>query len=115
MARVVVNFHTVVRHSAYGYKGDAVFKQGLESRHVGKAHDRDTIKRVGGLLFHTYSEAEDYAFHEMYDTHDELIPGAPGTFAKQDVDGLQIYVPKSTEHINFDDQGVVKQVIYTDA
>jgi hypothetical protein len=108
--RVTVNFYTVVRHSGYGFAGKEDFRHGLEPRHVGTAGHRDIVKKVGGLLFNTYGEADDYCFNEQYAGHDELIPKAPGRFAPQEIDGLQIYIPASTDHISFDDAGVVKEV-----
>lgn len=112
MARVVINLHTVVQHSGHGYANKPEFRQGLEPRNVSTAANRDKVKKVGGLLFRTYIDADDYAFHEMYDGHDSLDPQAPGEFAREGVDDLRIYIPKRKDHISFDEDGVVKEVKY---
>lgn len=92
-----ISYHTVVQHSGYGYKGDPQFIKGLESRTVDTRATLDRVKKAGGVLFHSYAQAEDYCMEEMYRTAPPgaftLTPQAPGEFSDRVVDGLRIYVP----------------------
>lgn len=87
--------YTIVQHSAYGYKGDPAFSKGLETRSV-NTDERNRVVKAGGLLFPTYSSAENYADREMYvQVYGGIIPDAPGTFSHMKIDGLAIYIPKA--------------------
>lgn len=92
-----INLWTVVQHSGYGYGGDATFMRGLETRTVDNVKDRNTVTKAGGLLFDSYSHAEDWVEAEMYRGQptdlEHMVPQALGTFADKSVDGLAIYVP----------------------
>lgn len=92
-----ISYHTVVQHSGYGYNGDGTFRKGLESRSITTAAARDRVLHAGGVLFDTYTQAEDYCMEEMYRTAPPgaftLVPEAPGVFSTREVDGLCIYVP----------------------
>lgn len=86
--------HTVVMHSGAGYGGKQGFTRGLESRTLDSKKQEDLVRKVGGLIFNSYNEAEDYCMKEMYPAnYNGLHPRAPGTFSKCTVDGLRIYVP----------------------
>lgn len=86
--------YAIVQHSAFGYKGDSVFQQALESRSVVSRSQIAEIRKVGGLMFDTYMEAEDFCDDAMYpETLNDLIPQAKGTFAAYQIDGLAVYIP----------------------
>lgn len=89
--------YTVVQHSAYGYLMNPTFKGGLETRSLRLKSEKMKVLQVGGLVFDTYSAAEDYAEEEMYKDLDNLtlVPNAPGEFSKHTIDGLRIYIPKT--------------------
>jgi len=87
--------YIVVRHSAFGYKGDARFEHGLEVRSV-HVEAAARFEEKGAKVFPNYKVASDWALKEMYPTpHDKnnLTPAAPGMFMRAQVDGLQVYVP----------------------
>ena len=81
---------TVVQHSGFGYKGDTTFAKALESRMAQRKVDQKKILRVGGVLFDSYKEAEDFC-----DTAagDGPVPAVKGTFSDKMIDGLAIYIP----------------------
>lgn len=89
---------TVVQHSGYGYSDNPQFQQGLETRECG-AKEAAKVEKVGGILFDSYGDAEDFAMKAMYPDGDDaplslgILPNAQGTFSDQTVDGLRIYVP----------------------
>ena len=96
------NKYTVVQHSGFGYGSDPQFQHGLESRSVLTKAERERVTKAGGLLFDTYTEAEDFAADAMYGTFKDdpgntrtfdLTPRAKGTFSDKKVDGLRIYIP----------------------
>lgn len=86
--------YTIVQHSAMGYKKDTCFAKGLESRSVVTPASQKRVQEAGGLLFDEWEEAEAYAEKEMYQPDNKsLIPNAPGTFSKHQVEGLALYIP----------------------
>ena len=86
--------YTVVQHSAYGYKKDGRFSRGLEPTMLHDAEDKKLVERVGGLVFPTYGEADDFCMKAMYPVGAQgLIPQAKGTFSESKVNGLAVYVP----------------------
>jgi hypothetical protein len=86
--------YTIVQHSAFGYKGDRQFERGVESRQVDIKVQQDRVIKAGGVLFDTYSEAEDFAMKAMYpEGYPGLTPRVEGTFSDKQVDGLRIYIP----------------------
>lgn len=88
--------HTVVQHSAWGYKKDGRFAAGLESREIQTLDQLLNVRRAGGLVFQSYGEAEEYARREAYPPEVKgLIPRAPGKFSARCIDGLAIYLPVS--------------------
>lgn len=91
--------YTIVQHSAMGYKDDYTFQKGLEVRTMTYKKDLTAVQQVGGRVFETYKEANDYAFTEMYppDHDGSLIPKAKGLFSHKKVDGLRIYIPAETK------------------
>lgn len=97
MTRKLKDFgYTLVQHSAYGYKQDVQFKQGVESRALTSEEQVNRVKKVGGIVLTGYSEAEARAQAEMYppDVETFLTPKAQGTFSHVEVDGLAVYIPK---------------------
>lgn len=87
--------YAIVQHSAFGYKGDRTFEQGLEQRVVTTKKEADAIEKAGGILFDTYGEADDFCDMVMYPEDDAgLTPSAKGTFADLKVDGLAVYIPR---------------------
>lgn len=93
--------YTVVQHSAYTAKGDTQFRQGLESTSI-TAKQAKKVRAVGGRVFDTYEEAEDFAEAEQYPTlYSGLVPIAPGTFTRHrlaQIDGRPIYIPHVERH-----------------
>ena len=86
--------YTVVQHSAYGYKADIRFKQGLQPITLNNARERANVISRGGVVFDTYKEADDFCDKAMYPEGTEgLNPAAKGTFAALEVDGLKLYLP----------------------
>jgi len=86
---------TIVQHSAYGYKGNPQFKQGLETRKVNTNAEVNRVGAAGGVIFPSYREAEDTAMNWMYPPGHSggIIPDAKGTFSDKEIDGLKIYIP----------------------
>jgi hypothetical protein len=89
----------IVRHSAYGYKGDLRFAQGLELRAMSDPLLVGQITLAGGKVCLTYTEADEYAFREAYPkTHMGMVPRAPGMFHRSvKIDGLAVYLPPKGE------------------
>lgn len=87
--------YTVVQHSAFTAKGDTDFARGLESRCLRTKRELDTVLRAGGLVYATYTEAEDFVLTASYPRgYEGLIPDAQGSFsAATTVDGSAIYRP----------------------
>lgn len=83
----------IVQHSAAGYKGDPMFEAGLEHRMIDTKREIDLVNRVGGVMFDTYTEADEFEMEAMYSHTDALIPDAQGTFSDKTIDGLKIYIP----------------------
>lgn len=99
--------YTVVQHSAWTAKQDPQFERGLE---VASINDRqaEKVRALGGLVFDSWVEADDWADAEMYpEGYTLLTPIAPGTFTKHNIakiEGRPIYVPKSTRRHDEDGQ-----------
>lgn len=95
MARSTVDMKwTVVQHSGFGYAHDRQFEHAVESRNVATKKEQEMVLKVGGLLFDTYGQAEDFCEEANYPAdHVGLIPDVQGTFADKDVDGLKVYIP----------------------
>lgn len=88
--------YTVVQHSAFGYKGDPTFENGLETRRITTKGEAALVARAGGVIFPTYGSAEDYAFDQMYcNVTEGIIPKASGKFSHLKIDDLAIYIPGS--------------------
>lgn len=89
--------YTVVQHSAYVAKDNPQFQFGLESAALTTKREINKVEAVGGRLFDTYAEAEDFAEAEMYpEGLGGLIPRARGSFthtALARIDGKPIYIP----------------------
>jgi hypothetical protein len=93
--------YAIVQHSAFGYKQDDRFKSGLELRGVTEQQARP-ILRVGGVVFSSYKEANEYIMAEQYPaTVAGMIPKAPGRFHQHiKLDDLAVYIPKQRAGIN---------------
>jgi len=74
---------TIVQHSAFGYKNNPQFEQGLETRPVRTVWEKARVEAAQGILFNSYREAEDFAMSAMYpEGHPGgIIPDAKGTFS----------------------------------
>ena len=96
MAKLKEIMYVVVQHSGYGYAGDSTFKKGLEVRSLETEAQVGKIVAMGGKVFPTWADADNYCEREMWrNTHGtSLIPSADGTFSYEKVDGLAIYIPK---------------------
>ena len=87
--------YTLVQHSGYGYAGNPQFRQGLETRELRRKGDQERVRKLGGVLFANYAEAEEAAHALMYpDDGFYLTPRFKGTFATAVVDGLKIAIPE---------------------
>lgn len=85
--------YTVVQHSGYGISGKPGFMKGLEPVSVTAAQEK-TVLAGGGLLFATYTEADEFCDKECYPASNTgMYPEAPGHFAKVKVTGLALYCP----------------------
>jgi|TARA_Y100000310_G_C20619214_1_gene782337 hypothetical protein len=93
-------FYTVVQHSGWGYGKKREFIHGLEPVGCTKK-DAQRVELVGGKLFETYKEADEYSYTEQYpEGYKGLLPIAEGTFSRRVVNGLKIYVPKEVKNSN---------------
>ena len=87
---------TVVQHSGFNGGERPQFEKGLEPKRVTAPQARK-VEAVGGLVFGSYGEADDFADKAMYPPGvDGLIPRAQGTFGSLHIDGLPIYLPVRT-------------------
>jgi len=86
--------YTLVQHSAFVGKNDSLFRHGVELQRITK-QQIGKVQNAGGLIFNTYTEADDKEHSENY-PHDciGLYPSANGTFSKKKIDGSPIYIPK---------------------
>lgn len=85
---------TLVQHSA-GANGDPSFVRAVENISVSTKKEIDTIKRIGGVLFDTYTESSDAEYKENYPDEKNMgiTPRCRGHFASTKIDGLRIYIP----------------------
>lgn len=97
----VALMYAIVQHSAFGYRQDDRFKKGLELRGVTEQQARP-ILRVGGVVFASYKEANEYANAEQYPPNVKgLNPQAPGRFHQHiKLDDLPVYIPKTRAGTN---------------
>ena len=93
MASNKVHGYAIVQHSGFGYGNKSEFARGLETRAVSKTQ-RKLVLALGGKVFDTYGEANNYAHEEMYAEAQGLVPKAPGNFSSHSLDGLLIYIPQ---------------------
>lgn len=84
--------YVIVQHSGFGYSQKPGFEQGLEVRAVDKVADQRKITKIGGLLFDSHREADDYTFDEKI-VGPGMYPNAKGTFADLTIDDLKVYIP----------------------
>ena len=97
MAQLEKTKYTVVQHSGYGYGNNTQFMYGLESRSLTTDNQLNKVIKAGGMVFNTYSEAEDYADFASYPKdYNGLTPRANqfGSFSRMKIDKLRIFVPK---------------------
>ena len=89
---------TLVQHSGYGYGNKPQFQRAVETREVRTKREQDAVLRAGGVLFETYSEAENAAEKENYPPDVEgIVPSVRGSFSSTKLDQLAIYIPKKVE------------------
>lgn len=90
----MVTKYTVVQHSGYGYGDKPAFEKGLQATAVDTVAEQRTVKRAGGLLFDTYTDAETYCDREMYpEGVTGLHPQVSGSFGEVTVNELRVYIP----------------------
>ena len=90
---------TVVQHSGFAYAGNQEFITGLEEASLNTDAEVNRVKQAGGIVFDNYSMAMDYAEKESYpEEYGGLLPLAPGTFSRSQIDGRRIYIPRGEEH-----------------
>jgi len=86
--------YTVVQHSGVT-TGHTEFAKGLEPKGLAP-NQLDKVAKAGGLIFNSYTEADDYAEAQMYPPgYNGMTPRAPGTFSDVEIGGLKIYLPKA--------------------
>lgn len=98
MSRLKQALWAAVQHSGFAYGDHLEFEQGLESYRVNTTGEYNRVIRAGGQLFTDYTEAEDYCDKEQYPEpikDFDLTPHAPGTFSRDRLNGLRIYIPVS--------------------
>lgn len=96
MDKLTLPVWTLVQHSAYGYNENRVFENAVEERHLSLDSEVEKVKSSGGMLFDSYTEAADAAESENYPPEvTGITPRARGSFARKQIDGLRIYVPKA--------------------
>ncbi len=88
---------TLVQHSGYGYGGNEGFAQGLELRSIETVGERNRVLKAGGVIYDDYEAAMVAEMNGMYPKGTVgIYPQAQGTFSKQKVDDLAIYIPDRT-------------------
>ena len=92
---------TLVQHSAYGYQEKPGWDKAVETRMITTDAELKRVESVGGMVFDSYSEADNQEYKSNYPDGVE-IPGQPfqltypevkGTFSDKELDGLRIYIP----------------------
>ena len=94
MGRNKESKYTLVQHSGYGYGGKPEFMAAVETRQIsGKEIDR--VKKVGGVVFDAFHEADEAENRENYPPGVKgIIPRVRGRFhPTAAVDRLKIYLP----------------------
>lgn len=88
--------YTLVQHSGFGYGGDRQFMMAVELRQV-DGRQIESVKKAGGVLFSTYTEADEAEQSENYPSDVKgLIPCVLGSFhTKSKIDDLKVYIPKA--------------------
>lgn len=91
--------YTVVQHSGYVFGRKPEFKQGLEAAWISDKVQIKKVQELGGRLFDSYVEAENYCQDEMYPPHIKtfLTPRAQGRFSTWGIEGLGLYIPLPAE------------------
>jgi hypothetical protein len=85
---------TVVQHSGFGYNGNPQFEQAVETTGGLTTAEAKLVEHVGGVVFDTYMEAEEFAEKANYpESNFGIIPTAKGTFSTRRINGLKIYIP----------------------
>lgn len=88
----MAEWYAIVQHSGFS-TGHAEFEHAVEVRIASTAAEIRAVKAVGGLLFETWKEADEFCDKANYPDDEGLIPHAQGTFSHRKVDGLAIYQP----------------------
>ena len=87
---------TLVQHSGWVVAGKWDFKNAVELRTLSGASASD-IRKAGGLIFDTYSEASTAEYNENYPPDLQgMIPKVNGSFSNKKVQGQKIYIPSVT-------------------
>jgi hypothetical protein len=86
--------YVIVQHSGCGYAGNLGFQHGLEPRILNTRQEYELVRRVGGLIFDSWEDAEAFVDREQYPPGLQgVYPLAPGGFSGTEIDGLRIYLP----------------------
>lgn len=94
MAKITEELYTLVRHSAWVVMRHPSFEFAVEERRVRTEKQRDKVVRAGGLLVFGYTVASELMDKVNFpSTVEGIIPHVEGRFAKEKIDGAQIYVP----------------------
>ena len=84
--------YTLVQHSGWAAAGKENFKNAVELASI--AHiDPEDIKKVGGFVFDTYTEASEREFEENFPPEVMgIVPRVRGTFSDLKMSGQKIYI-----------------------
>jgi len=85
---------TLVQHSGWAAAGKWDFKNAVELRTLSGTSAED-IRKAGGLIFDTYSEASIAEHNENYPPELKgMIPRVNGSFSNKEVQGQKLYIPE---------------------
>jgi hypothetical protein len=85
---------TVVQHAGFVNDRNAQFARGLQSTPLATPAERITVQKVGGHVFDSLQEAEEWAEREAYPIdYFGTNPIAQGRFSSECINGLPIYLP----------------------
>lgn len=97
MSKLLESKWTLVQHSAYGYAEKPGWEHAVETRSINTTAEIHRVLKAGGLVFETYSEADEQEYKSNYPdgAGDKITyPHVQGTFSQTELDGLKIYIPK---------------------
>lgn len=88
--------YTLVQHTGYTVGGKLAFKNAVEERSIPTKKLERVVRRAGGVIIRTYSEARDLAEKTNYPPGVKgIVPQAKGKFVVRKAYGDEpIYVPE---------------------